>query len=285
MVVALLMAVLLTRRLTEPLVGLTATAREFAAGDRDARAAEDAPGELGVLAQTFNEMADEVARGEEARRHLSADVAHELRTPLAALQGGLEELVVGDRTPDRATLSALHTQAVRLGRVVADLGELAQVEASAPRLVLQDVELADLVRSGLAAWESPVRASGMSLRTDLQDGVWVLADADRMHQVVGNLLTNAARHGRPGDSVTMTVCTDASEAVLEVSDTGPGIPAEEVPHVFDRFWRGGDPTRAPGTGLGLPVARALVEGHGGRIDLASEVGVGTTVTIRLALAG
>jgi two-component system sensor histidine kinase BaeS len=282
--VALLMALLLTRRLTEPLEGLTTTARAFAAGDRAARAATDAPGELGELAVTFNEMADEVTAAEASRRHLSADVAHELRTPLSALQGGLEELAAGDRPADPETLAALHRQAVHLGRIVADLAELSQAEAVGPRLEPRDVELADLVRSGLGVWQSMVEAAGQSLRTDLQDGVWVWADPDRLHQVVGNLLANAVRHCRPGDTVTVTVEAQAAWAVIAVADTGPGIPAAEVPHVFDRFWRAGDRAGTPGTGLGLPVARALVQASGGQISLESEEGVGTVVTIRLALS-
>jgi two-component system sensor histidine kinase BaeS len=283
-IVALLMALLLTRRLTEPLVGLAMTARAFAAGDRSARAATDAPGELGELGRTFNEMADEVTASEEARRHLSADVAHELRTPLTALQGGLEELAVGDRPADPATVASLHQQAVRLGRIVADLAELSQAEAAGPRLEPQDVELADLVRSGLVGWQSTVEAAGQSLRTELQDGVWVWADPDRLHQVVGNLLTNAVRHCRPRDAVTVSVEASGGQAVLTVADTGPGIPAADVPHVFDRFWRAGDRAGTPGSGLGLPVARALVEASGGQISLESEEGVGTVVTIRLPLS-
>lgn len=282
--VALLMALLLMQRLTEPLQGLTTTARAFAAGDREARAATGAPGELGELARSFNEMADEVTAAEESRRHLSADVAHELRIPLTALQGGLEELALGDRPADPTTLAALHLQAVRLGRVVAGQAELSQAEAGGPRLEPQDVELADLVRSGLGIWESRVEAAGQALRTELADGVWVWADPDRLHQVVGNLITNAVRHCRPGDTVAVRVEAQSRQAVLTVSDTGPGIPAADVPHVFDRFWRAGDRGGIPGSGLGLPVARALVEGSGGQISLESELGVATIVTIRLPLS-
>ena len=158
--VAVLMALWLTRRLTEPLAGLTTTARAFASGDRDARAAVDAPGELGELAATFNDMADEVAAGEETRRHLSADVAHELRNPLATLQGGLEELAAGDRPADPSVLAALHDQAIRLGRIVNDLDQLSQAEATGPQVHPRDVELADLVRSGLPIWHASVEAAG-----------------------------------------------------------------------------------------------------------------------------
>ncbi len=282
--VALVMALWLTRRLTEPLAELTTTARAFAAGDRDARAAVDAPGELGELAATFNDMADEVAAGEKTRRHLSADVAHELRNPLATLQGGLEELAAGDRPADPSVLAALHDQAIRVGRIVNDLHQLSQAEATGPQVHPRDIELADLVRSGLPIWHASVEAAGQILNTALADGVWVRVDPDRLHQVVGNLVANSVRHGRRGDTVTVRVWGQGSEGVLAVADTGPGIPADELPHVFHRFWRGGDPSRTPGSGLGLPVAKALVEASGGQIELVSEEGVGTTVTVRLPLA-
>ena len=284
MVAALAMAALLTRRLTRPLDALTTTARAFAAGDREARATTDAPGELGELARSFNDLVDEVTRSEQARRHLSADVAHELRTPLTALQGGLEEVMLGGRPPDRATMAALHEQALRLGRVVADLAELSQAEADGLRLEPQDVELADLVRSGLSAWEAAARGAGQRIVPELEDGVWVRADPDRLGQVVGNLVSNAARYARRGGTVALGVRSVGSDAVLTVSDDGPGIPPEEVPHVFDRFWRGSSTGAGAGSGLGLAIARALVEASGGRIELASEVGAGTVVTVRLPLA-
>ena len=167
---AILLALVFTRRLTRPLVELTETTRAFASHDRSARASTAAAGELGELARTFNAMADEVTRSDEARRHLSADVAHELRTPLTALQAGLEELRYGHIPADPATLAALHDQSVRLGGIVNDLSELSQAEAHALRLFPERLDLAEVTREGLATWERPIRAAGQKLEVDLQPG-------------------------------------------------------------------------------------------------------------------
>ena len=129
-----------------------------------------------------------------------------------------------------------------------------------------------------------MEAAGQTLVAELEDGVWVHVDPDRLHQVVGNLVANSVRYGRPRDSVTVSVWAEGSQGVLSVADTGPGIAPEEVQHVFDRFWRGVDSSHTPGMGLGLPVAKALVEASGGRIGLVSEERVGTTVTVSLPLA-
>jgi two-component system sensor histidine kinase BaeS len=280
MAVALLLALHLTRRLTAPLTELTEATRAFASGDRDARASTTGPGEIGELAVAFNAMADEVSRVEAARRHLSADLAHELRTPLTALQASLEELRIGLEPADPQTLGALHDQATRMGRTLNDLSELSQAEAAGPDMEMVPLDLAELIDDVLAAWRGQLRASGLTVGAELAPGTWVLVDPDRMHQVIGNLLANAGHYCRPGDRILVSLGRDHDDAVLSVADTGPGMAPEDVPHAFDRFWRGA-PGTAPGSGLGLPVARALVQAQGGRITLDSAVGRGTTITIRL----
>jgi len=282
---AILMALLFTRRLTRPLVELTETTRAVASHDPSARASTAAVGELGELARTFNAMADEVTRSDEARRHLSADVAHELRTPLTALQAGLEELRYGHIPADPATLAALHDQSVRLGRIVNDLSELSQAEAHALRLFPERLDLAEVTREGLATWEGRIRSAGQELEVHLQPGVWVEVDPHRIFQVIGNVVANAVRHCRVGDTIVVSVRTTSGEsAVLEVRDTGPGIPADALPHIFDRFYRANVESQEPGSGIGLAVVRALTLAHGGQVDLTAEVGVGTTVTVQFPLA-
>jgi two-component system, OmpR family, sensor histidine kinase BaeS len=281
---AILLALVFTRRLTRPLVELTETTRAFASHDRSARASTDAAGELGELARTFNTMADEVTRSDEARRHLSADVAHELRTPLTALQAGLEELRYGHIPADPATLAALHDQSVRLGRIVNDLSELSQAEAHALRLFPERLDLAEITREGLATWERRIRAAGQELEVHLQPGVWVNVDPNRIFQVIGNVVANAVRHCRAGDTIVVSVRGSGESGVLEVRDTGPGIPAEALPHIFDRFYRANGASQGPGSGIGLAVVRALTLAHGGQVDLISEEGVGTTVTVQFPLA-
>ncbi|MGW4064198.1 sensor histidine kinase [Amycolatopsis sp. NPDC004747] len=280
LLLALTAAWFVSRRIATPLRRLTATAKSIAAGDRSARARVRAPGELGELAAAFDDMAEQVTRADRARRHLTADVAHELRTPLATLQAGLEELRDGLEPPDTARLTSLHDQALRLGRIVQDLSELAAAESAALSLHRQDTDLAELAADAVRNHTAHLRAAGIDVHTDLAGPLPVRVDPDRLHQAIGNLLGNTARYARPGDSVTVRAYADGKSAVLEVADTGPGIPPDELPHVFDRRWRGTG-TSVPGAGLGLAVVHELVTAHSGTVTARSTPGEGTTFTIRL----
>jgi two-component system sensor histidine kinase BaeS len=278
---ALTVSGFVSRRLTRPLIVLAAAARKFAAGDRGARAGITAPGELGEVAHAFDTMADEVVRSDAVRRRLAADVAHELRTPLAALQAGLEELRDGWSVPDAHRLAALHDQALRLGRVVQDLGELSAAESAALSLRPVDTDLAEAARDALAAQRPQLDAAGLRVVADVSVPVPVRADPDRVHQILANLLANAARYCRPGDQVVVRVRADGAAAELTVADTGPGIPADELPHVFDRLWRGRDSGAVAGSGIGLAVVRELVAAHGGTVTAESPPTGGAAITVRL----
>lgn len=271
---------LITRMLTRPLAALTATARAFAAGDRHTRTGVSAPGELGELAAAFDQAAAQVQLSEQARRQMSADVAHELRTPLAALQAGLEELRDGLVLADAAALARLHDQSLRLGRVVADLAELAGADAA--RLTLQPapLDLATVAGEAADAQEAALRAAGITLIRDLDQVAPTSGDAGRLHQVIGNLLQNCVRHCRSGDTVTLSVLPGSAggPALLTVADTGPGIAPHDLPRVFTRFWRSG---AGGGSGLGMPIARAIVEAHGGTVRIDSDGRSGTLVTVAL----
>lgn len=268
------------RRIVVPLTRLTRAARRISAGDRSARAEVEAPGELGELASAFDHMAGEVARSDQALRDLTGDVAHELRTPLATLQAGLEELRDGLVPPDAARLTSLHDQAQRLGRIVQDLTELADAEAAALSLRWQNVDLAAVARTAVTAHAAHLRAAGLRVRLDLADDVVVRADPDRLHQALGNLLANCVRYLRPGDVVTVGVRRSPGAAVVEVRDTGPGISEDELLHVFERRWRGRAGHIVAGTGIGLAVVRELVAAHGGTVTATSGAD-GTTFTISL----
>ena len=281
LLVALLASWVVTRLITRPIAAMTSATRAFAAGDRQARAGVHGPGELGELALAFDSMADTVARSERDRRNLTADVAHELRTPLAALQAGLEELRDGLVEPSAQGLAGLHDQSLRLGRVVSDLAELSAVEASGVPVRRTEVDLTQVAGDELAVRDSQLRAAGLVVGSRLDGPVSVRADSDRLHQAVGNLLANAARYCRPGDEVTVVVRREAGQAVLEVVDSGPGIPSAELGHVFDRLWRGRAARGIAGSGIGLAVAREIVVAHGGTIEASSAEGAGTTITIRL----
>lgn len=281
--IALAVSWYVSRRLTTPLAALAGAARAFAGGDRSARVGMRPPGELGEVAAAFDSMADEVAAAESARRRQAADLAHELRTPLAGLQAGLEELRDGLDEPDPARLAGLHDQALRLGRVVDDLAQLASAEAALSSLHLTDLDLAAAVARTIDSQEPQLEAAGIIVDREIRHPVVVRADPDRIHQVIVNILTNAARFCRAGDRVTVRVFDDGARAVIEVADTGPGIAAADVPHVFKRRWRGRNSRGVAGSGIGLAVVRELVEAHRGTVAVKSSLGAGTIFTIMLPL--
>jgi two-component system sensor histidine kinase BaeS len=272
-VIAVLTAILLSlgiaRRLIRPVEGYIETARRFADGDHAARPDDLGPPEFQELALAL------------ARRQLTDDIAHELRTPLTALQAGLEELRDGLIAPDHETLAALHDQATRLGRVVNDLADLSAAESSRVEVELREVDLAHVAALALGAREGLLVAAGLTVARDMAPQVVVRADPDRLHQVVGNLLANAAAYCRRGDVVTVRVRADGGYGVLEVSDTGPGFPADELPNVFDRAWRGRAADGTRGSGLGLPIVQALVRAQGGTVEVDSTEGHGSLFRIRL----
>ena len=277
---AVLAGWLVTRWLTAPLASLTAVARAFARGDRGARAVVRGTGELGDLTRGFNEAADSVERSDRARQQMAADVAHELRTPLTALQAGLEELRDGLAEADAEALSRLHDQSLRLGRVVEDLGVLASADDPVAGSAAGHTDLAAIVAAELAARAAELRAAGVDVGPVALTPCSVRADTGRMHQVVGNLLANCARHCRDGDVVEVRLSPQGGDAVLVVADTGPGIAPADLPRVLDRYSRGPG-ARVPGSGLGLAVVREIVAAHRGSIEVTSDGG--TTVTVRLPL--
>jgi signal transduction histidine kinase len=283
LVTSAILSVVMARRLIRPIDGYIDTARRFAAGDHTARPADLGPPEFADLTAALSAAADEIERSEDARRQLTADIAHELRNPLTALQMGLEELRDGLVPVDHATLAALHDQATRLGRIVNDLSELSEAETAGVRLHLSQVELAHVANLALAARQGSMESAGLIVERDIDHEVRVIADADRMHQVVGNLLANTVLYCRPGDRVRVRVGIDDGRGVLEVSDDGPGFRPDELPHVFDRDWRGASADGTRGSGLGLPIVHALVEAQGGSVRVSSQEGHGATVSVRLPL--
>ena len=289
-VVALLTAVLmawrLSRRITTPLRRLAATTLAFAAGDRGARAHVDdaaADWEVGDLARAFDESADRITRAEQERVRMSADIALELRTPLATLQAGLEELRDGYLEPTAERLESLHAQTIRMGRIIGDLAALSSAEAAGLVLERSDLDLADVLASAADAARPAFAAAGISLEVTATEAAIVHADADRLHQLFGNLLANAVRYCREGDHVVLGLRPEAPWAMVTVADDGPGIPAAELPHVFDRLWRGTRAGDVAGTGIGLAVVRELARVHGGTVDVQSDGRTGSTFTVRLPL--
>jgi two-component system OmpR family sensor kinase/two-component system sensor histidine kinase BaeS len=283
-------------RVGAPVADMMAAADAIAAGDLSVRVPENSQGDIGRLAARFNRMTAELQRSEQQRRHLTADVAHELRTPLHILQGNLEGLLDGIYEPTPAHIAATLDEAHALTRLVNDLQLLSLAEAGELPLHRQPVVVADLLAAVVGRFAAAAVEAGVTIVVEdakAHAGLTVDADPDRLEQVLSNLVGNALRHTAAGGRVVLTAESvekpDRSgkppfTVCLTVSDTGVGIPAEDLPYIFDRFWRG-DRSRTreggAGSGLGLAIARQLVLAHGGEITADSEVGVGTVVTVWL----
>jgi len=293
--VALALGLILARQLTAPLRTLTqAVQRLTKRGSVTALAGVDplkalpaglpnvpqleirSQDEIGQLSAAFDEMTQSLAQQETLRRNLMADIAHELRTPLSVMQGDLEALLDGVYQPSAEALASLHEETVLLSRLVDDLRALALAEAGQLHLQRQPTDLNELLAGVVSSFDLQAESQGQVLQlAPLTPSLELDVDPQRVRQVVSNLVSNALRHAAgPGGNVLVSAEAKDGEVQISVTDSGPGIPAEELPHVFDRFWRG-DRTRVEGSGLGLAIARELVRAHGGRIWVESTPGHGS----------
>ncbi len=280
------------RRITRPVARLISVTRAMAGGDRSARAGElRAPGELRELGAAFDHMADTLDHEDKIRRDLVASVAHELRTPVAVLQAGHEALLDGVTEPGPEELGSLRDEVLRLARMVDDLQTLAAADAAVLQLTRERHDLAAIAGSAADRLARRFEAAEVTLERRLAQAP-VLADERWLHQVVTNLLGNALKFTPTGGTVTISTGvsgtgTDGTggagpggpRAVLEVADTGIGIPADELPRVFDRFWRGQAAAQTSGSGIGLAIAAEIVAAHGGTLTAASDPGAGTRLTL------
>jgi two-component system, OmpR family, sensor histidine kinase BaeS len=282
---ALLTGLAVARRITRPIGRLIAVTRSMAGGDRASRAGDvRAPGELRDLAAAFDQMADTLDREDQIRRDMVASVAHELRTPIAVLQGGHEALLDGVTEPTPAELYSLRDEVLRLAGMVDDLQTLAAADAAALHLERRRCDLADIAASAADSLARRFEAADIALGRQLS-GAPVVGDSRWLHQLVTNLLSNALKFTPAGGTVTIITRQDARSAVLEVADTGVGIAAGELPHIFDRFWRGQSAAQTSGSGIGLAIAAELARAHGGEMTASSQLGRGTRLTLTLPRAG
>lgn len=269
-VLSLIVTQFLAHGMTSPLRRMTAAARAMAAGDYSRRIRATSQDEVGELANAFNQMAADLEAADRQRRELIANVSHELRTPISALRAVLENVVDGVTDPDDAAVKAALSQTDRLGRLVGELLDLSRLEAGAVPLDLSDFEVRPFLSLAVDEVAASGRPVGFALSVDPPD-LTARADQARLHQVVANLLDNAAKHSPAGGEVRVGARTRPGGGVrIEVADEGPGIPAGLRHRVFERFTRGGDGGDQPtggGTGLGLAIARWAVELHGGTIEV------------------
>ena len=281
--IALLLTFILSRRILAPVKALTNAARKLGKGDFSQRVHSRDRGEVGELAQSFNSMANDLERTEQLRRNMVADVAHELRTPLSNLSGYLEAIRDGVIKPDADTIRSLNEEASILSRLVDDLQELSLADAGELKLVCQQEDISKLINEAVAA----VQTKRLMITADLQAGLpSVNIDAHRIKQVLHNLLENAVAHTSKDGSITVTAWHEDNQVKISVADTGEGIPLDELPRVFERFYRvDRSRTRATGgSGLGLTIAKRLVEAHGGKIEVTSEPGRGSTFTFAIPIS-
>jgi len=277
------LSVLLATRMVRPVRALTDAAQRMRGGDTAARVAVRGGGEVGQLAAAFNEMAAHLDRMERQRKDMVSDVSHELRTPLSNVRGWLEAAEDGVVDLDPKLTASLVEETMTLQRVVDDLQELALADAGKLRLHPEPVDLADLLDQLATAHRGRAEAAGVRLTVTADGDLETVADPVRLRQALGNLVANAVRYTPEGGAVALRAYREGASVVAEVADTGVGIDAEQLPYVFDRFWRV-EKSRSRstgGSGLGLPIARNLVEAHGGTLTAASTPGQGSTFTVRL----
>jgi two-component system OmpR family sensor kinase/two-component system sensor histidine kinase BaeS len=306
----LLLGVTIARSITAPLGRLVTAARHVAQGHFEQRVPAAGTDEVAKLAHAFNAMAASLQQAEQVRRNMIADIAHELRTPLSVLQGNLRAILDDVYPLEKAEVATLYDETLLLGRLISDLRDLTLAEAGQLRLDLRPTDIVPLVERMAALLREPAAPKGITLHVTLPDALPpVQIDPERFKQVLHNLLGNALRHTSTGGRIDLTVSVGTASAsgttdyglrttdfglwtldyglrtsdfgprsiIIEIADTGPGIPAEELPHVFGRFWRA-DTSRSrdqSGSGLGLAIAKQLVEAHGGTIGVSSAAGNGT----------
>jgi len=277
--VALVIGLVLTRQIARPVRALISGARHLTRGELSYRVKVKSNDEIGELAESFNTMASSLERGEQSRRQLTADIAHELRTPLTVIEGTVDGIIDEVFQPDKEHLLSIKEQAKLLTHLISDLRDISLAESGQLKLNLTSTDMVELVRRVISNYEAT--ALGKNVRVNLQEMARVAdirIDPVRIEQVISNLLTNAIRHTPSGGDITISIKSEEAGLVISVADTGEGIAPEDLPYIFERFYRSGNSRarKEGGTGLGLAIAKQMVQAHKGRIWVNSEVGKGST---------
>ncbi|KPK07957.1 MAG: hypothetical protein AMJ56_12495 [Anaerolineae bacterium SG8_19] len=269
-VVALFVGIILARTISRPVREVTEATRIVAEGNLGYQVPVRTKDELGELAASFNQMSDDLAQSNEQRRQMTADIAHDLRTPLSVILGYMESLSTGKLQPSQQTFEIMYAKGRHLQHMIEDLRTLALADAG--ELLLEHTALAHMVQA---------QEQGVTIRVEADPGLpQIEVDPERMGQVFGNLVSNALRYTPEGGEIILTATGDGSSVQLKVKDTGAGIDPADLPHIFSRFYRSDRSRQQNGeSGLGLAIARSIVEAHGGSLTVASKLGQGTTFTI------
>ena len=267
------------RRIFTPLDELFHASERVANGDYSVRVQEKGPPEVHSLMRSFNSMAQRLQVSDQQRRNMLADISHELRTPITVIQGNVEGMLDGVYPADEARLQSIIEETQILSRLVDDLRTLALAESGALRLKREPTNLAGLIRDAVSGFEAQAREKDIRIELALADGEDANVDPQRIREVLTNLLSNALRYTPRGGEIHVSLIDtgfgDGRNVTISIADSGPGIEPEMLPHVFDRFFKSSD---SGGMGLGLSIAKYLVEAHGGKIWVESEAGKGTKIT-------
>ncbi|HEY9152601.1 MAG TPA: ATP-binding protein [Anaerolineales bacterium] len=283
---SLLLGLLLASTLTQPLKELINATRDIAQGNLEREVPVRSKDELGELTKSFNQMSSQLKQSRDLRRNMTADIAHELRTPLSIILGHAEALSEGKLTPSPETFDIVYDESKRLSLLVEDLRTLSLSEAGELTLTLQPVSPADLIDRVSGAYLPKARTAQITLETDADAGLAdVNADSHRLIQVFGNLLDNALRYTPSGGRIKLSARSVSDGIEFRIQDSGPGISEADLPHIFDRFYRG-DKSRNRqdgGSGLGLAISKSIIEAHEGQIWAESAVDQGTTIVFVLPM--
>ncbi len=267
------------RRMSGPLDDLLTASRRVADGDYTARVRVHGPAEVRSLASAFNSMAEQLDAHDRQRRSMLADVTHELRTPLTVIQGNLEGMLDGVYPADEARLKSILEETQILSRLTDDLRTLSQAESGTLQLKREQVDVDALIEDTIAVFRSQADAGGVHIEFHKPvTPILLNIDPERVRQVVSNLISNAVRYSPQGSAVRVALSNEGTGARISVADSGPGIAPADLPHIFDRYYKSAD---SRGMGLGLSIAKYIVEAHGGQIQAESAAGQGTTIWFTL----
>lgn len=281
--IAVLLGLILARSLTRPIRELTAATSAMASGHLNQQVRVRSRDELGELTQTFNKMSADLEHSNQLRRQMTADIAHDLRTPLSVITGYLEGLKDGVVKPTPRRFAAMHDEAIYLQRLVEDLRTLSLADAGELSMNRQPVQPGELIERLASSFQHQAEQNHIALRTAVEAPLpLVNIDPERMQQALGNLVSNALRYTPEGGEIVLSARQVDGQLQMEVKDTGSGIEASDLEHIFDRFYRGDDSRQEGGSGLGLAIAKSIIELHGGHISAASKgLGAGSLFTIQL----
>ncbi|MDF2533440.1 MAG: two-component sensor histidine kinase, partial [Clostridia bacterium] len=285
LVSAIVLGNLIARGISRPIKNVISTAQGISRGNLDNKIVEQSTiREIDSLTGSINSMADILKQQEQLRKRLTADVAHELRTPLTTLQSHLEAMIDGIWEADSARLRSCHDEIIRISRLVGDLEKLARYEGENIILNKTEFDLVELIKSIAMNFEKKMLDKNISISIS-NEPVEIFADKDKISQVVINLFSNAIKYAKEGGNVALSVFVEEGRTIMKIKDTGIGIEKEHLQRIFERFYRV-DSSRSRltgGSGIGLTITKAIIEAHGGTIEVQSEVGEGTEFTVRLPL--